>query len=201
MLQVDVKVVSDANSVFIHHMLSGAKAAGLVGEVITNAASFERVELVPTDAPGAASTSGAASSGLGQQQQRAAEYKLVIQPYQACGAGGGAGAPHGCQLCPENLCKGHEVRRLRRQGRYRRILYCGDGANDVCASLALGPRDVILARSGHFLADYLQKAAAAVGKADAASSAPTRQPQASVMYWSTHEELSKLVQQLTAPQT
>lgn len=40
---LDVRVLSDCNSVFIGHMLTGARVSSIVSEVITNFASFQRV--------------------------------------------------------------------------------------------------------------------------------------------------------------
>jgi len=69
---------------------------------------------------------------------------------------------------------------------YDRVVYGGDGANDVCPALQLRACDVLLVRRGHGLAAYL--AAAAVD-------ASLRQVLASVYYWDSHEELAGLVQQ------
>lgn len=40
---LDVRILSDCNSVFIGHMLAGARVSSVVSEVVTNFASFERV--------------------------------------------------------------------------------------------------------------------------------------------------------------
>ena len=40
---IDVRLLSDCNTVFIGHMLTGARISSVVSEVITNFASFQRV--------------------------------------------------------------------------------------------------------------------------------------------------------------
>ena len=42
-LGMDVRLLSDCNSVFIGHMLTGARVSSSVSEVVTNFASFQRV--------------------------------------------------------------------------------------------------------------------------------------------------------------
>ena len=177
---VDVKVLSDANSVFINHILSGAKAGGLVHEVITNQAAFERVNNMDD-------ACGPAGPLLGGARKGAAGHRLVIAEHHDDARGAPEGppqAPHNCPLCPRNLCKGLEVARLQAKGEHRNIVFCGDGANDVCAALSLGPGDHVLARRGHSLADYLQEAATKPGM---------QQATASVQLWSSHDELCRLV--------
>jgi len=199
--KLDVKVLSDCNSVFITYMLAGAQCADLVEEVITNPASFEACSLpVGEDAPiglgcsttsstGSAMSRSSSSSSTGEHGSIASfsrdsddsgssRFHLNIKPKHAKG--------HGCGLCPENLCKGREVVRIMGQQLYDRVVYGGDGANDVCPALQLRACDVLLVRRGHGLAAYL--AAAAVD-------ASLRQVLASVYYWDSHEELAGLVQQ------
>jgi hypothetical protein len=134
-----VRVLSDCNQVFINHILSGAKLGSIFKdaqskfEVITNAAAFERI---------AAAQAADAGIGLGVFGRRKAStaaatpsYRLVIQPRHP-----ESSAPHSCPMCPANLCKGAELRRLRFgasssshgtqqlcSGSYGRIVYAGDG--------------------------------------------------------------------------
>lgn len=192
---IDVRILSDANSVFINHMLAGAKASGYVSDVVTNPAGFERVD------QGSSAEAASSSAAL----QRLAGHRLVVAPHfrgsepgvvlPACGAGACGAAcesdhshcGHGCARCPGNLCKGLEVQRLQHSNRYAHIIYCGDGANDVCAALALGANDVLLARAGHPLAAYV---------AEAQSNPALPQVSAQVAFWSTHEELLACVRQI-----
>lgn len=59
---------------------------------------------------------------------------------------------HDCVRCPNNMCKQKVVRdyvarRTQERGRnYQRLFYVGDGANDFCPALSLGPRDVVFPR-------------------------------------------------------
>lgn len=71
-----------------------------------------------------------------------AEGQLRLGPYHS----------HGCPRCPENMCKQAIVReylarRASERGRpFQRVFYVGDGANDFCPSLVLGPRDTAFPR-------------------------------------------------------
>jgi hypothetical protein len=242
---VDVKILSDCNSVFISHILAGAKVGNLVSEVLTNGATFERGaeeagssssstsgsskssssnkldrrgSLLSTTS--SSSNSSTSSSGGSEKISQSATsrlasfmsrmtsggsssssapspapspspkaatgnlgHKLVVKPYH-----GSDRHPHKCPLCPDNLCKGTEVKALRRAGVYRSIIYAGDGFNDICATLALGPQDHVLVRKGHALDTWLQKAAA--------GQPGTRRPDACVHTWSSHEELHHLAKHL-----
>jgi pyridoxal phosphate phosphatase PHOSPHO2 len=61
--------------------------------------------------------------------------------------------PHGCPLCPRNLCKGQVLREhLDLLGNCKdsddcwRVLYVGDGGGDFCAAHKLREHDVLFAR-------------------------------------------------------
>ncbi|EEY62506.1 pyridoxal phosphate phosphatase, putative [Phytophthora infestans T30-4] len=55
-------------------------------------------------------------------------------------------APHGCQDCATNLCKGVVLDRILQQHRYSRVLYVGGGVEDFCSSTRLAMDDVVFAR-------------------------------------------------------
>jgi hypothetical protein len=150
--RLPVRVLSDCNQVFINHILSGAKLSSVFKdpqskfEVITNAAGFERI---------AAAQAADAGIGLGVFGRRKASaaaaapsYRLVIQPRHP-----ESSAPHNCPMCPSNLCKGAELRRMRYgassanhgaqqlcSGSYGRIVYAGDGECCLLAGLRAGLR-------------------------------------------------------------
>lgn len=190
--KVDVKVLSDCNSVFISHILAGAKASGLVQDVITNPASFERASVAAGSSPvglGSGPQPGACCSPGGLASLAStSHHKLVIQARH-----GAQCSAHGCTFCPENLCKGAEVRAIQQAGTYRTIIYAGDGANDICPALALGPGDWVLARQGHALARYIQE----VGPSGKDGRPPVT---ANVRFWSCHDDLNRHVQQLVSRQ-
>lgn len=186
--RVDVKVLSDCNAVFIGHVLAGARLQGCVEEVITNCASFERVMTCADDAvgvglgaPSAAAVAESDCAAGAAAQQRSSSHRLVVLPRRA--------TPHSCKLCPANLCKGEELAAIQGSGRYRRIVYAGDGANDICPALALREGDVLLARAGHALARYAEAAAGSAGGVQ-----PVR---AQVHFWSNHDQLAALVERFT----
>ncbi|CAM9659271.1 unnamed protein product [Ascophyllum nodosum] len=65
--------------------------------------------------------------------------------------------PHGCPLCPPNMCKGLILDGLLSvspdsDGQDRRavdkVIYVGDGGGDYCPALRLKPGDLVLARDG-----------------------------------------------------
>ncbi|XP_054463862.1 probable phosphatase phospho1 isoform X1 [Anoplopoma fimbria] len=68
--------------------------------------------------------------------------RLVLRPFHS----------HDCLRCPNNMCKqvivrDYVARRTQERGRpYQRVFYVGDGANDFCPALALGPRDLAFPR-------------------------------------------------------
>ncbi|XP_056153714.1 probable phosphatase phospho1 [Lampris incognitus] len=92
--------------------------------------------------------------------------RLVLLPFHS----------HSCPRCPENMCKQVIVREyLARQQEerggvpFQRVLYIGDGANDVCPSLALGPRDTAFPRRNfpmHQLLEKMQQCQPAAFKAN-----------------------------------
>jgi pyridoxal phosphate phosphatase PHOSPHO2 len=60
--------------------------------------------------------------------------------------------PHGCTLCPSNLCKGGVLRRLQEEQPWGRdqcasFIYVGDGGGDFCPIQDLASGDLALARS------------------------------------------------------
>ncbi|KAM3591958.1 uncharacterized protein V6R79_010219 [Siganus canaliculatus] len=83
--------------------------------------------------------------------------RLVLFPFHS----------HSCSCCPDNMCKQVilreylEARQKDRNGvPFQRVFYVGDGANDVCPSLALGPRDTAFPRRDFPMHKLLQSQAA-----------------------------------------
>ncbi|KAM8893622.1 pyridoxal phosphate phosphatase PHOSPHO2 isoform 2-T2 [Spinachia spinachia] len=69
---------------------------------------------------------------------------------------------HDCERCPVNLCKRKVLQRyLSEQSaggvEYQRVLYAGDGGNDLCPASCLGGRDVVMPRKGFALEKLLVK--------------------------------------------
>ena len=82
--------------------------------------------------------------------------------------------------------QGQELEALRRAQPYQRVVYCGDGANDLCPALSLTPSDVVLARADHPLARLIAERA---GSGDEDARVVAR-----VLIWRDHDELCSLVQ-------
>ena len=131
---IDMRILSDCNSVFISHMLTGAKVNTRVKEVITNLSSFVRCQTPsssdnsPTQTPreadsaqsdaesSTAATEKAQSASRGQGSHDGVTWAAANEGVT------GSRQPashqmviqprhdwmvssHGCPLCPANLCK------------------------------------------------------------------------------------------------
>ncbi|XP_030465112.2 thiamine phosphate phosphatase-like protein [Syzygium oleosum] len=73
-----------------------------------------------------------------------AEGRLNIVPFHDS-----ASSPHGCNLCPSNMCKGLVLKRIQAadsEFMKRRYVYLGDGRGDYCPCLRLGTRDFVMPR-------------------------------------------------------
>ncbi|XP_060884247.1 probable phosphatase phospho1 [Labrus mixtus] len=92
--------------------------------------------------------------------------RLVLLPFHS----------HSCSGCPDNMCKQVILREYlakrqkERDGApFQRVFYIGDGANDICPSLALGSRDTAFPRRDfpmHRLLLEMQQSQAAQFKAN-----------------------------------
>ncbi|KAJ7984573.1 hypothetical protein DPEC_G00356190 [Dallia pectoralis] len=112
-----------------------------------------------------------------------ADGHLVLLPFHA----------HGCQRCPENMCKQVIVREYlerRLQERagcpFQRVFYVGDGANDICPMLALGPRDTAFPRRNFPMHRLLQKM----------QEAETEVLKVSVVPWATGQDVVDCLKRL-----
>ncbi|KAL8153106.1 hypothetical protein V2J09_010866 [Rumex salicifolius] len=57
-------------------------------------------------------------------------------------------SPHGCGLCPPNMCKGHVMERMlsELQGCRKIFIYLGDGSGDYCPAIKLRSGDFVMPR-------------------------------------------------------
>lgn len=115
----DVKIVSDANTVYIESMLAHHGLSAHVSEIFTNRGFFEL-------------NNGAASESN----------RLRVEPYHARDI-----EPHGCRDCPANMCKGAILDAIRSARPYTHVLYVGDGQGDFCPATRLTASDVVFARA------------------------------------------------------
>lgn len=60
---------------------------------------------------------------------------------------------HGCPRCPPNLCKSEALTSYKVG--YDKIVYVGDGHNDICPSLSLSANDVVVAKKDLYLAKHV----------------------------------------------
>ncbi|KAK4269263.1 hypothetical protein QN277_022447 [Acacia crassicarpa] len=83
------------------------------------------------------------------------EGRLRILPYHDFNK-----APHGCGLCPPNMCKGLIIERIQDSicpQESKRFIYLGDGAGDYCPSLRLKERDCVMPRKDFPVWDLICK--------------------------------------------
>ncbi|CAN0877997.1 Inorganic pyrophosphatase 1 [Linum grandiflorum] len=114
-LGCELRIVSDANVLFIETILEHLGLRQYFSEIHTN-------------------------PGVVDEQ----EGRLKIFPYH-----GSDKAPHGCTLCPANMCKGMIIEKMKAAiGREekKKFIYLGDGAGDYCPSLKLTETDYVMPR-------------------------------------------------------
>ncbi|KAG8636146.1 thiamine phosphate phosphatase-like protein [Manihot esculenta] len=105
------------------------------------------------------------------------EGRLRIFPYHDLNT-----PPHGCHLCPPNLCKGLVIAQIRAsttENEKTRFIYLGDGNGDFCPSLKLGEGDHVMPRKEYPLWNRLSSNATLV--------------KAEVHDWGNGEELAKIL--------
>ena len=126
----DIVILSDANHQAIDTVLRHHKVKDLISMIVTNPAEWVD------------------------------DHRLIIQPWMR------VPRQHECtrihpihphlSTCTDYLCKGYELAKLRHG--YDRVVYVGDGLNDLCPVLGLCPQDYVLVRHGrnlHYLLEYL----------------------------------------------
>ncbi|XP_021907803.1 thiamine phosphate phosphatase-like protein isoform X2 [Carica papaya] len=77
----------------------------------------------------------------------AEEGRLMVFPYHDPTL-----PPHGCNLCPSNLCKGLVLDRIRASApdnRTQKFIYLGDGGGDYCPTLKLQDGDYVMPRKNY----------------------------------------------------
>ncbi|KAK7268169.1 hypothetical protein RIF29_20859 [Crotalaria pallida] len=83
------------------------------------------------------------------------EGKLRILPYHDFNK-----CPHGCSLCPSNMCKGLIIERIQNSispEENKRFIYLGDGAGDYCPSLRLKEKYFMMPRKNFPVWDLICK--------------------------------------------
>ena len=68
--------------------------------------------------------------------------RLHVRPHQPADV-----APHGCPMCPSNLCKGAVLDGWLAALKPERCVYIGDGGGDFCPATRLRATDFVLARA------------------------------------------------------
>ncbi|EFJ46483.1 hypothetical protein VOLCADRAFT_33391, partial [Volvox carteri f. nagariensis] len=127
-------ILSDANSLFIPWILDVDRGEGVSpGVVRPLSGMFLRILTNPA----------AVDTATGA---------VRVSPHHGA-THGSAAPPHDCPRCHPNLCKLTALRRLlddqaSRGVSYRQVVYVGDGRNDLCPCLGLGPGDVAMPRRG-----------------------------------------------------
>ncbi|KAI3761623.1 hypothetical protein L1987_52044 [Smallanthus sonchifolius] len=112
----DLRVVSDANTLFIETVLKHLGILECFSEINTNPCFIDE------------------------------EGRLRILPYHDSH---NHKSPHGCTLCPPNMCKGKIIKIIQSTfatEEKKKIIYLGDGAGDFCPSLKLVEGDYMMPR-------------------------------------------------------
>lgn len=199
--RAEMVIASDANEVFIHEVLdANGMAEGVFRKVYTN-----RARWLPPSAPEVRDLERAnASIDTDTEESESShttgsEDVLYVEPYQP------SDTPHGCSRCAANMCKSSILvqakQDLRLDSDRIRSVYAGDGFNDYCPALSLGPGDLLLVREGYSLDKILKRdaedtASAATTAEDDSQSPKTadrRKVVAEVKHWKTQEDLGRLL--------
>ncbi|CAN1168750.1 Inorganic pyrophosphatase 2 [Linum perenne] len=80
------------------------------------------------------------------------EGRLKISPYH-----GSNQSPHGCSLCPPNMCKGMIIERIKATIGSKKLIYLGDGPGDYCPSLKLRETDYVMPRKNFPVWELISK--------------------------------------------
>ncbi|KAG8376108.1 hypothetical protein BUALT_Bualt09G0029100 [Buddleja alternifolia] len=105
--------------------------------------------------------------------------RLRIFPYH------NIASSHGCNLCPPNLCKGRVIAKIQAsvsENESKRIIYIGDGKNDLCPTLKLDEGDCVMPRMNFPLWNSISKNSELV--------------KAKVYEWGNGEDLGRILLQL-----
>ncbi|RLN23238.1 inorganic pyrophosphatase 3 [Panicum miliaceum] len=75
-----------------------------------------------------------------------ADGRLRISPFHDSAA-----EPHGCSLCPENMCKGKIIEKIQAMAgtNNHHFIYIGDGMGDYCPSLKLSEGDYVMPKENY----------------------------------------------------
>lgn len=166
--------------------VQGAGLEGVMQDIITHKAEARGVahDSAPALAAGQSEGAGAPAArssqdGLpGAVTQGHPSWTVEVEPLQP------PARAHTCPLCPPSLCKGMHVDALIPHHEPR-IVFCGDGANDLCAVLRLRAKDVALVREGYGCDQMLRARARDVDEMCQAA--------CTVRYWRSHDELAKMI--------
>lgn len=165
--EVEVGIVSDANSVFIERFLAQHELDKVIRFVITNPAHFDQ---------------------QGRLRIRQHASTQTLHTHEHCHT----------QLCPVNLCKSTQLTRHissppnstagSSDVRFDRVVYVGDGKNDLCPILALKQADFALVRHGLSLQKFLDSEQGQEFKV---------RIKARLIYWHHYEDLTLALRQCT----
>ncbi|KAI3777889.1 hypothetical protein L1987_47692 [Smallanthus sonchifolius] len=118
----DLRVVSDANTLFIETVLKHLGILECFSEINTNPCFIDE------------------------------EGRLRILPYHDSHK-----SPHGCTLCPSNMCNSVRIQSTFTREEKKTIIYLGDGAGDFCPSLKLVEGDYMMPRKDFPVWDLICK--------------------------------------------
>lgn len=93
-------------------------------------------------------------------------------------------SPHGCSLCPENMCKGKIIEGIQAtdSAKNKQFIYIGDGKGDYCPSLKLREGDYVMPKEKYPLWNLIRSNPQLI--------------KAEVHSWNSGEELERILLQL-----
>ncbi|KAG8070253.1 hypothetical protein GUJ93_ZPchr0006g41320 [Zizania palustris] len=141
-LGCELRVLSDANAIFVDTVLEHHGLEGYFSAVDTNPAFVD------------------------------GDGRLRVLPYHGFHGPSAAGHGCALPTCPPNMCKGKVMERIMEESlpsdsggdapAARRVVYLGDGRGDYCPSLKLTRRDYVMPRKGYPVWDLIASDRAAV---------------------------------------
>jgi 2,3-diketo-5-methylthio-1-phosphopentane phosphatase len=186
---VELHIVSDANTIFIDKFLDKHDLSSLfAGKVISNYGIVEDEENEENE------NDNVDGDGDGDTGHNNIVKRLRVRPYHNFDTD----PPHGCELCPPNMCKGNILTNvLHIHDRYDRVVYIGDGEGDFCPCTKLkSPQCLVLARKDDV--HPARKEYGLVKCIDRSRNAPHTLIQAKVQHWSTGHDIHRIFREYLA---
>ena len=87
---------------------------------------------------------------IGKPTEITEDGKMIVNPCPKTWGGP-------CKITGRAICKVSVLRHFAAQNNYEKIIFIGDGKNDLCPALNLGKNDIVCPRIGYALISLLEK--------------------------------------------